>query len=203
MTVSGPRYLLRNSTVLEFKLLSWIRKATLPFLIWQHLTAVHFHSSPEGYSTFLKLTCPTSVRLYEMELHKNGLKLFKKKQEKKKASVWNRLSISVTFWAPASSQLPSAQDSDVRIINNHNHLTLNCFPLSYPNYHPEVSLKNSVLEETVKQKISFLRPADFVWLVLNSYPMPWICNWGWVPESLVFTVWYVTIVQTVLPAPMS
>lgn len=37
----------------------------------------------------------------------------------------------------------------------------------------------------------------------NSYPTPRICSCGWVPESLVFTAWYVAMVHTVLPAPMS
>lgn len=36
-----------------------------------------------------------------------------------------------------------------------------------------------------------------------TYPTPLICSWGWVPASLVFTLWYVTMVATVLSEPMS
>ena len=54
--------------------------------------------------------------------------------------------------------------------------SLQTFPTATQITVPKPHGKTPHLEETVKQMVSFLRTAGFVELMLNSYPMPWICN---------------------------
>lgn len=53
ITVSGPRYFIENSSISVFRVkIAELDIYSIPLVIWQRLTAVHFCSSPEGYSTF-------------------------------------------------------------------------------------------------------------------------------------------------------
>lgn len=90
----------------------------------------------------------------------------------KKASLKQ---IKYTGCLPGSWKF-SAQHSDTRIITNWSPLAPNVSHSAIQITVLKPHRKIPRLEETVKQMVSFLRPVGFVQLVLNSYPMPWICN---------------------------
>ncbi len=66
-----------------------------------------------------------------------------------------------------------------------------------------ITRKTSIVSKQIPYTCTHLANKSGEKMTTMTNPTPRIWSCGWVPDSLVFTVWYITIVAVVLPDPIS